>query len=60
MRNMFGDLKYAFRTMLRCKGFTAVAGLTPRFRALLTGSFATIALLLAGIGLYGLISYSVS
>ena len=34
--------------------------LTPRFRALLTGSFATVALLLAGIGLYGLMSYSVS
>ncbi len=34
--------------------------LTPGFRALLTGSFAFTALLLAAIGLYGLMSYSVS
>ena len=28
MQNLAGDLKYAFRTMLRSKGFTAVAVLT--------------------------------
>jgi putative ABC transport system permease protein len=32
----------------------------PRFRALLIGSFAVAALLLAGVGLYGLISYTVA
>jgi putative ABC transport system permease protein len=32
----------------------------PRFRALLTGAFAAAALVLAAVGLYGLISYSVA
>jgi putative ABC transport system permease protein len=32
----------------------------PRFRAVLVASFAAVALLLAGVGLYGLISYTVA
>ena len=48
-----GDVAALERTVERVTG-------QPRFRALLIGSFAAAALLLAAVGLYGLISYTVA
>ena len=48
-----GDVEALERTVERVTG-------QPRFRAFLIGSFAVAALLLAAVGLYGLISYTVA
>jgi len=52
------DLPFGDISSLQSEMDTNVAG--PRFRAMLIGTFALLALILAAVGLYGLISYTVT
>ena len=60
MFDLMRDARYAARRLVRTPMFTLATLARPRLYATVLGTFAALAMAIAGVGLFGVLSYSVA